>query len=160
MASFIVSVPILASPQRKFRHAQQTIRAVSAPPTPPPIHGSPSSSSFSTSPPPPPPPPHVDNEMDLQAALACSPAQLTVLKVYSRRCRSCKRIERGYAKLAAKYASSVSCLQLCSERNEDMARGLGVRGFPTFIIYQDGNRVDHFASSSAEVLEDAINDYI
>lgn len=160
MASFVTSVPLRVSPRRQLTNVQHLTRAVSAPPTPPPIQGPPSSSSFSSPPPPPPPPPHIDNEMELQAAIACSSAELTVLKVYSRRCRSCKRIERGYARLAAKYSSSVSCLQLCSEKNEDMARGLGVRGFPTFIFYQDGNRVDHFASSSAEVLEDAINDYI
>lgn len=85
---------------------------------------------------------------------------VTVLQIYSRRCRSCKRVERAYERLGAKYDSQVTCLRFRSESNEEFARDLGVRGFPTFVFYKDGVRVDHFASSSADVLEEAIVDLL
>lgn len=105
------------------------------------------------------PVPHVECEAELSDALSLR-ADVTVLQVYSRRCRSCKRIERPFARLAGKYAGRISCVRFCAERDEELAQRIGVRGFPTFILYKHGTRVDHFASNSPDVLEEAIVDLL
>lgn len=100
----------------------------------------------------------IESRSELDAAVLSKRHKLTVLKVYSRGCRSCKRVERAYAKLCQQYQQDVLCLQLLSECNQELAQSLGVRGFPTFIFFRDGKRVDHFASSSGDAVEEAIID--
>nr|AAP80727.1 thioredoxin [Griffithsia japonica] len=111
-----------------------------------------------TPPPSPPQPPHISTPADLSTLVTNTPTPLLVLKVYSRGCRSCKRIERPFARVAKAYSNVVTCAQLRAEDNEQLAQTLGVRGFPTFVLYKNGERVDHFASSCPEVLVETIED--
>lgn len=109
-----------------------------------------------------PQPTHIQNMETLESLKqTCS---ITVLKIYSKSCRSCKRIERPFARISAKYLNQdVLCFQLCADDGDieqNFAQSLGVRGFPTFIFYQHGKRVDHMASNSADAVEQAIVDLL
>lgn len=103
-------------------------------------------------------PQNIESWTQLDDAIKSKRHKLVVLKVYSRSCRSCKRVERPFVRLCRQYQTDVRCLQLVSECNQDLAQALGVRGFPTFIFYRNGKRVDHFASSSGDTVEEAIID--
>ena len=121
----------------------------------------------------PPAPPHISSADTLKAistntinnstTTTTNITNITVIKVYSKGCRSCMRVERPYARLARQYADSIACWQLCadaSESHQALAQSLGVRGFPTFVFYQGGKRVDHLASSCPDSLEQAIIDLL
>lgn len=103
-------------------------------------------------------PKHIETQSQLDAAITSPQHKLTVLKVYSKGCRSCKRVERPFVRLCQQYDGDVLCVQLIAECNQGLAQSLGVRGFPTFIFYRNGKRVDHFASSSGETVEETIID--
>lgn len=103
-------------------------------------------------------PKNIETQSQLDVAITSTQHKLTVLKVYSRSCRSCQRVERPFIKLCQQYHRDVLCVQLVAECNQELAQSLGVRGFPTFIFYRNGKRVDHFASSSGDTVEETIID--
>lgn len=127
--------------------------------------------SLSAPPPPlPPTPPHRSEEPEispepigsaaaLQAVLAVTPG-LAILEVFSTHCRACAAMKRGVRRAAARHAHHARFLQLDSDDDPQLAQSLGVRAMPTFILYKDGRRVDHFASSSRDKLEMYIADNV
>lgn len=93
----------------------------------------------------------------LDAAVAHTPG-LLVFEVFSSRCRACMAMKRTVRKVAASFAAQARFLQLDADDDVHLAQRLGVRAMPTFILYKDGKRVDHFASSSGDRLRLYIED--
>lgn len=70
------------------------------------------------------------------------------------------RIKRPYERMAQEYEGRVACWQMCMEDCPNFARELGVRSMPTFVVFSKGKRVDHFATSDRDVLEEVVSDYL
>lgn len=68
-------------------------------------------------------------------------------------------VRRPYERTASKERYRAAFFQFCAEDNVEMARSLGLRAFPTFIIFADGKRVDHFAGSRMKPIIQAIDDH-
>lgn len=137
-------------------HIPRSVRrpraSVALPPRPNPPKTPPSPSS------PPPQPVHIVSETEL--SILTSSNRLVVLKTYSKKCRSCRKIERPFARLAEELSGHVVCVQLCAEQAQQMAQSLGIRGFPTFVIWKDGRRVDHFTGNSMETIREEIESWL
>lgn len=95
---------------------------------------------------------------ELQQLLRTGDHRVLILKVYSRRCRSCMRIARPFERMASEFKPEVCFVQACAEECADVMRDLGVRSFPTFVVYRDGKRLDHFATSCSETLREHVED--
>lgn len=67
-------------------------------------------------------------------------------------------MRRTVRRVAAKHAHHARFLEMDADDDVHFAQKLGVRALPTFILYKDGKRVDHFASSSGDRLELYIED--
>lgn len=83
---------------------------------------------------------------------------LVVLEAYSKACRACIGVRRAFEKCAVAHRASVRCLKFDAAEVSTLADSLGVRSLPTFILYKNGVRFDHFSTSCRETLEEHIVD--
>jgi thioredoxin-like negative regulator of GroEL len=44
--------------------------------------------------------------------------------------------------------------------SQDVANKLGIRGLPTFVLYKNGKRIDHFTSADKDTIQQNIMDNI
>ncbi|CAM9857850.1 unnamed protein product, partial [Chrysoparadoxa australica] len=85
------------------------------------------------------------------------PHQLIMLEVHASWCRACMGVTKRYLKLCAANPQ-VLCLKLNKGDHQDVAAKLGVRGLPTFVLYKNGKRIDHFTTTDQDTMEEAILD--
>lgn len=104
--------------------------------------------------------PQICSQSELSDALITCRRRLAILKVYSHSCRSCGRIARPFARMAELRQNEIACFETCIDDHPQFAQTLGVRAMPTFIIFVDGKRMDHFANSNIDVIAEHIEDYL
>lgn len=95
--------------------------------------------------------------MDATGAIRERPV-LVVLEAYSKACRACLGVRRGYEKCAEAHKANVRCLRFDASSFPALADSLGVRSLPTFILFKKGVRFDHFSTSCRDTLEEYIVD--
>lgn len=100
----------------------------------------------------------VSSQHVLDAALHIYTDRLVVLEVYSNSCRPCIGIKRGFQKSVEAHAHHARFMKLNADNHRSVSQELGVRSLPTFILYKNGSRIDHFSSSSRDTLEEYITD--
>lgn len=104
--------------------------------------------------------PNIGSQSELSTALTTCRRRLAILKVYSQSCRSCARIARPFARMAESRQNEIACFETCIDDDEQFAKSLGVRAMPTFILFVDGKRMDHFANSNIDVIIEHVEDYL
>jgi thioredoxin 2 len=64
-----------------------------------------------------------------------------LLDVWAPWCGPCRAMAPHFHEAAAQLEPEVQLLKLNSDDNQDAAGGLGIRGIPTMILFQDGQEV-------------------
>lgn len=93
----------------------------------------------------------------LDAALDRSKRQLVVVRVHARWCRSCRAMEPKWRRLARELTNA-HFVEFEFEANRILAARLAVKVMPTFCIYDNGVKVDHFSAGPrrAHILRERI----
>eukprot|EP00183_Erythrolobus_madagascarensis_P006002 CAMPEP_0185843962 /NCGR_PEP_ID=MMETSP1354-20130828/307_1 /TAXON_ID=708628 /ORGANISM="Erythrolobus madagascarensis, Strain CCMP3276" /LENGTH=178 /DNA_ID=CAMNT_0028543557 /DNA_START=141 /DNA_END=677 /DNA_ORIENTATION=+ len=87
-----------------------------------------------------------------------SDAPLVMVKVAAKWCRACKKVERPFARVAEKWDSQLKCAAVDYQESPDIVVELGIRSLPTFVLYKNGQRIDHFSARDADTLEEHVLD--
>jgi len=85
--------------------------------------------------------------------------KVVVVMVYGDWCRACMHIKPKFAQLCKEHPAVLG-MRINSGEISSLSKRLGVRGLPTFIVFQNGSRRDHFAVKNKDDLEEHILDYI
>jgi thioredoxin 1 len=83
---------------------------------------------------------------------------LVIVEGYARSCRACIGVKRVYEKISEEYKASVRCYRFDAFTVPKLSQQLGLRAMPTFILFKNGKRIDHFSASSRQALEQNIID--
>uniref|UniRef100_A0A7S2V7D3 Thioredoxin domain-containing protein n=1 Tax=Fibrocapsa japonica TaxID=94617 RepID=A0A7S2V7D3_9STRA len=98
----------------------------------------------------------VQNMEELQEKLDKSGQyDAVVVKVYSESCRACKFMTAQFVKVLEENPNILG-LKINGGMYPELSKKLGVRGVPTFIMYINGERVDHFYAKTRDALEENI----
>jgi thioredoxin 1 len=78
---------------------------------------------------------------------------LVVVEAYSRSCRACIGVKRVYEKVAEEHRAASRCYRFDAFAVPKLSAKLGLRAMPTFVLYKNGNRIDHFTAGNRASLE-------
>ncbi|KAA8499474.1 Thioredoxin [Porphyridium purpureum] len=102
--------------------------------------------------------PFVHSKEELERVVQESP--LVFCFVHAPWCKACQRIKmNGSFEQATKKFPRVTAVQCDVESSKELKPMLAVRSVPSFVVYREGKRVDHFNAKTLEDLVEQMGDY-
>jgi thiol-disulfide isomerase/thioredoxin len=98
----------------------------------------------------------ISNIYQLIQQLKNNGSKVVVLKCYMPWCGHCKRISEPYQRLAGRY-NNVVFLEINMEVGDDIGSQYNVSGYPTFLIFKNGDLKGRVVGADLERLEVNIN---
>ncbi|CAM9699519.1 unnamed protein product [Heterosigma akashiwo] len=89
---------------------------------------------------------------------ARSPHRL-VVAICEDHCRACLALKPQFGRLLGQHPEVLGLL-VNSGETPDLSKRLGIRGIPTFIVFKNGERRDHFTAKNRDAMEEHIGDWL
>jgi len=102
----------------------------------------------------------VIQSMYLQGERDVGKKRVVILEVYAHWCRKCLKMSKEVFRACNQYQNEATFLKMDAKECPDLSKKLGVRGMPTFIVYKDGERIDHFYAGNREDLTEQLEDFV
>uniref|UniRef100_A0A6U4NA76 Thioredoxin domain-containing protein n=1 Tax=Hemiselmis andersenii TaxID=464988 RepID=A0A6U4NA76_HEMAN len=96
----------------------------------------------------------------LQRGKEVGKKRIVILEVYANWCRKCLKMSKEVFRACNQYQNEAIFLKMDAKACPDLSKKLGVRGMPTFIVYKDGERIDHFNAGNREDLNEHLEDFV
>jgi len=95
----------------------------------------------------------IEKNEDFKSAITSS--QLSVFDAYATWCGPCKAIAPKIVEFSKKYEEA-NFYKIDVDELSELAKDLGIRAMPTFLLFKDGQKVDEIIGADANKLESAI----
>ena len=101
-----------------------------------------------------------EKTVDLADNKKSEPKNISILDCFAPWCGPCKTISPLFAKFSDDPANDkIHFLQVDVDEVPDLAQELGIRAMPTFIVFQDGNKVEEIIGAKVDALQKAVQKY-
>lgn len=109
---------------------------------------------------PPPPDPSSVVSSSTGLSLLVSTHPVVVLLVTRPGCPACVRAKQVVARLEQQWDQQIRWVFMNGYDVPELAQNLGVRAMPTFVVWKNGKRKDHFVGCDAAVIQSNVEDYL